>query len=125
MCVLRCVAIPFYFNQSIKINKQMKTITLTGKSVYTEIMKTQGRETGVTHLAKYEFGESVKFVTEADAFFRHYDEGDIYTVTLEEEMRGGSFISKSFKIISYLTYTRHLELLKREKEMKELMCAEQ
>jgi hypothetical protein len=98
----------------------MKTITLTGKSVYTEIMKTRDRVTGVTHLAKYEFGELVIYPSVADAFFRHFDEGDIYTVTLEE-----SESKKSFRIISYLTYTRHLELLKREKEMKELMCAEQ
>jgi len=125
MCVLRCVAIPFYFNQSIKINKQMKTITLTGKSVYTEIIKIKNRSLGIDGQAAYQFGESVRYANPEDAFFKHYDEGDIYTVTLEEEMRSGSFISKSFRIISYLTYTRHLELLKREKEMKELMCAEQ
>jgi hypothetical protein len=98
----------------------MKTITLTGKSVYTEIMKTQDRSTGVTHLAKYEFGESVRYPSVADTFFKHFDEGNIYTVTLEE-----SEPKNSFRIISYLTYTIHLELLKREKEMKELMCAEQ
>ena len=109
----------------------MKTITLTGKSVYTEIMKTKDSETTVegnrkvTTLPRYQFGESVRFASKEDAFFKHYDEGDIYTVTLEEEMRSGSFISKSFRIISYLTYTIHLELLKREKEMMELMCTEQ
>ena len=98
----------------------MKTITLTGKSVYTEIIKTQDRETGVTHLAKYEFGELVRYPSVVETFFKHYDEGDIYTVTLEEIES-----KKLFRIISYLTYTRQIELLKREKEMKELMGAEQ
>jgi len=100
----------------------MKTIKLTGKSVYTEIIKTKDRALG---MARYQFGESVKYSNPEDAFVKHYDEGNIYTVTLKEEIRSGSFISKSFRIISYLTYTTKLELLKREKEMMKLMCAEQ
>jgi hypothetical protein len=97
----------------------MKTITLTGKSVYTEIIKINHR-TYINDEAKYQFGESVRFARSEETFFKHYDKGDIYTVTLEEIES-----TKSFRIISYLTYTRQIELLKREKEMKELMCAEQ
>ena len=99
----------------------MKTITLTGKSVYTEIIKIKDRATMYGDAA-YQFGESVRFAKPEDAFFRHYDATNIYTVTLEEFQSG---MIESFRIISYLTYTRHLELLKREKEMKELMCTEQ
>jgi uncharacterized protein YqfB (UPF0267 family) len=97
----------------------MKTITLTGKSVYTEIIKINHR-TYINDEAEYQFGESVRVAKSKDAFFRHFDATNIYTVTLEEIES-----TKSFRIISYFTYTRQLELLKREKEMKELMCAEQ
>jgi len=90
----------------------MKTITLTGKSVYTEIIKIKNRSLGIDGQAAYQFGESVICPSVVDAFFKHYDEGDIYTVTLEEIES-----TKSFKIISYMT--------KCEKEMMELMCAEQ
>lgn len=100
----------------------MKTITLTGESVYTGIIKTFTRGTvghSIYSYSTYKFGNSHVSVPKNDTFFDYYDDLNIHTVTIEEyvDEKGDN----KFRILSYLTNEQHLSVLRNKMEEERIL----